>query len=67
MENGTYFKEIKPTIPDDIVGVPEAARLTGISQRTIWKWIKNGKIRAWGRLRCYRVSISEVLAPVLKT
>jgi hypothetical protein len=60
----TYCKEIQPLIPSDLVTVPAASRITGIRKRTIWKWITQGKVRAWGRRRCYRVSISELLIPV---
>ena len=60
----TYFKKVNPMIPSDLTTVPVASRITGIRERTIWKWITQGKVKAWGRRRCYRVSVSEVLAPV---
>ena len=38
-------------------------RLSG--SHTIWKWIRTGKVKAWGRRRCYRVSrLSELVMPV---
>jgi hypothetical protein len=34
------------------------------TERTIWRDIRSGKLRAWGTRRCYRISVSELLAPV---
>jgi hypothetical protein len=62
--NKRYLKEVRPSIPSDLASVPTASRITGFRERTIWKWIRTGKVKAWGRPRCYRVSISELLAPV---
>jgi hypothetical protein len=55
---------VRPSIPSDVVSIPTASKITGIRERTIWMWIRNGKVKAWGRRRCYRVSISDLLAPV---
>lgn len=38
--------------------------LAGKTERTIWRDIRSGKLRAWGTRRCYRISVSELLAPV---
>ena len=58
------FRPIEPAIPSDLVSVKQAYRLAGITERTIWKKIRNGQLKAWGPRRCYRISISELLAPV---
>lgn len=60
----THLKTVKPTIPSDLVSVKEARQITGITERTIWKKIRERKLNAWGPRRCYRISISELLAPV---
>ena len=58
------LKQIEPAIPSDLVSVPEASALTGISERTIWRMIRDGELHAWGPPRCYRISLSELLRPV---
>jgi len=45
--------------------VPEAAAIARINPRTIWKKIRSGDLTAYGPRKCYRVSISELLAPVV--
>jgi excisionase family DNA binding protein len=45
-------------------GVEEAAEISRMTRPTIWRKIRCGELRAWGARRCYRVSVSEVLAPV---
>jgi excisionase family DNA binding protein len=60
-----YLEQVKTSLPSDLVSVPEASKVTGIRQRTIWKQIREGRLRAWGPRRCYRISISELLAPVI--
>jgi hypothetical protein len=60
-----YLVEIVPTIPSDLVSVKEGAKVAGKTERTIWRDIRSGKLRAWGVRRCYRVSLSELLAPVV--
>jgi excisionase family DNA binding protein len=59
----TYLKPFTPTIPADLVSVPEARKITGIKERTIWRMIRDGELRAWGPRRCFRISISELLRP----
>jgi excisionase family DNA binding protein len=59
-----HLMEVKPTIPSDLVSVGGAHEITGIKERTIWKKIRERKLKAWGPRRCYRISLSELLAPV---
>ena len=61
---GKYFMEVVPTIPSDLVSIAEAAEVSGMTRPTIWRKIRSGELRAWGARRCYRVSVSELLAPV---
>jgi hypothetical protein len=60
-----YLVEVVPTIPSDLVSVKEGATVAGKTERTIWRDIRSGKLRAWGVRRCYRISLSELLAPVV--
>ena len=60
-----YLVEVVPTIPSDLVSVKDGAKVAGKTERTIWRDIRNGKLRAWGVRRCYRISLSELLAPVV--
>ena len=59
-----YLAEVVPTIPSDLVNVKEGARIARKTERTIWRDIRTGKLRAWGTRRCYLVSVSDLLAPV---
>ena len=52
------------TVPSDLVSVPEAAAIAQMNPRTIWKKIRNGALPAYGSRKCYRVSLSQLLAPV---
>lgn len=49
--------------------VPEAAKVLGVSPKSVWNWIENGRLKAeqeyvkgdgWGR-KCYRLSHAEVM------
>jgi hypothetical protein len=62
--NTNYLVEVVPSIPSDLVSVKEGARIANKTERTIWRDIRAGKLRAWGTRRCYRISVSELLAPV---
>ena len=62
--NPKFLLEVVPTVPSDLVSVKEGARLAGKTEPTIWRDIRAGKLRAWGTRRCYRISVSELLAPV---
>jgi excisionase family DNA binding protein len=59
-----YLVEVVPTIPSDLVSVAEAAEISGMTCPTVWRKIRAGQLRAWGVRRCYRISLSELLAPV---
>jgi hypothetical protein len=59
-----FLMEVVPTIPSDLVSVKEGARIARKRENTIWRDIRTGKLRAWGTRRCYRISVSELLAPV---
>lgn len=52
-------------VPHDLVSVAEAAKMIGITERTIWRKIREGQIRAWGMRRYYRVSLGDLLSPVM--
>jgi hypothetical protein len=60
-----FFVEVVPTVPSDLVSVKEGAKLARKSERAIWRSIRLGKLRAWGTRRCYLISVSELLAPVM--
>ena len=62
--NPKFLVEVIPTVPSDLVSVKEGARIARKTERTIWRDIRSGKLRAWGTRRCYRISVSELLAPV---
>ena len=62
--NPKFLVEVVPTVPSDLISVKEGARIAGKTERTIWSDIRKGKLRAWGTRRCYRISVSELLAPV---
>jgi hypothetical protein len=62
--NPKFLVEVIPTVPSDLVSVKEGARIANKTERTIWRDIRCGKLRAWGTRRCYRISVSELLAPV---
>ena len=47
--------------PSDLCPVTEAAVRTRISPFTIWKWIREGRIKAYGRHKCLRVSVADLL------
>ena len=62
--NPKFLVEVVPTIPSDLVSVKEGAGIARKTERTIWRDIRSGKLRAWGTRRCYRISVSDLLAPV---
>lgn len=59
-----HLKEVAPTIPSDLVSVAEAAEISEMTCPTVWRKIRGGQLRAWGVRRCFRISLSELLAPV---
>ena len=36
--------------PEDIVSTQEACRLLDITRPTLYSWIEQGKVKAWGKL-----------------
>jgi len=60
--NPKLFVEVIPTVPSDLISVKEGARIARKTERTIWRDIRSGKLRAWGTRRCYRISVSELLS-----
>jgi hypothetical protein len=60
----SILQNVQPAIPSDLVSVKDGGKVAGITEQTIWKKIRRGELNAWGLRRCYRVSISELLAPV---
>jgi excisionase family DNA binding protein len=48
-------------LPPELCSVRTAACALGLSSRTIWRWIRQGKLRAWGRRGAIRVLLAEVL------
>ena len=47
--------------PTDLVPVSEAAVRARLNPFTIWKLIRNGTVRAYGRRGSLRVSLAELL------
>jgi hypothetical protein len=62
--NPKFLVEVIPTVPSDLVSVKEGAKIANKTERTIWRDIRSGRLRAWGTRRCYRISVSELLVPV---
>ncbi len=49
-------------IPSDLIQLPEAATLLGISRQSMLRWCIQGKIRAWRVGHRWRVSRADVVA-----
>jgi hypothetical protein len=47
--------------PSDLCSIPEAAARTRLNPFTIWRWIREGHIQAYGRPGCLRVSVADLL------
>jgi hypothetical protein len=47
--------------PTDLCSVSEAAVRTSLNKFTIWKWIRAGSVKAYGRSGCLRVSVADLL------
>ncbi|MGB7759935.1 MAG: helix-turn-helix domain-containing protein [Bryobacteraceae bacterium] len=62
--NPKFLVEVISTVPSDLISVKEGARIARKTERTIWRDIRSGRLRAWGTRRRYRISVSELLAPV---
>jgi len=44
--NPKFLVEVVPTIPSDLVSVKEGAGIARKTERTIWRDIRSGKLRA---------------------
>jgi hypothetical protein len=44
--NPNFLVNVVPTIPSDLVSVKEGAKVAGKIERTIWRDIRSGKLRA---------------------
>jgi len=51
-------------VPTDLISLSEAERLSGFSRKTLYRWIKDGEITAYGRQGTLRLSLSDVFRPV---
>jgi hypothetical protein len=51
----------KTVRPADLVPVQEAAARAGLNPFTVWKLIRQGKVRACGRPGALRVSVGDLL------
>ena len=52
------LKQVEPSIQSAyLLSVPEASRTTGITERTIWRMIRQRELNAWGPPRCYRIPL----------
>ncbi|HUQ91250.1 MAG TPA: helix-turn-helix domain-containing protein [Bryobacteraceae bacterium] len=61
---GGDFSKLPSFDPTRIMSVRGAAYASGIHQDTIRKWIREGKLRAYGKKGHYRVCLGDVL-PVI--
>ena len=62
------FKQADATLrnairPTDLCSVRDAAARARMNEFTVWKLIRQGKLRAYGRPGSLRVSLDELLAP----
>ena len=49
--------------PSNLCSVREAALRARMNEFTVWKLIRQGKLRAYGRPGALRVSVDDLLAP----
>jgi excisionase family DNA binding protein len=56
------LSDLRP-VSSDVVSVAEAAARAKLTPRTIYRWIRERKIRAFGHGHGTRVLMGEVLAP----
>ena len=55
---------------EDILTVQEVAQYLKVSQMTVWRWCKKGKIKAFKAGRSWRIprsAIEQLLHPALET
>ena len=55
--------DLDDRIPRGLMRVPEAAMLVGLNPFVIWRRIRAGKIKAFGRPR--RIFVEDLLEPVV--
>ena len=48
-------------LSDGLERVSQAAKRMGASRNVLYKWIREGRIRAYGSHRCLRVSMADLL------
>lgn len=62
---GIYGNTTLPTVP---ITVPEAAQLLGVTDKTVRRWIGEGRVHAWRRgprkLYLDRTELEAMYAPV---
>jgi excisionase family DNA binding protein len=56
--------EAQPQLPGDLVSIPEASVRLNIRKETLYRWLKDGRVRYWTGPtgRCVRVSMADLLA-----
>ena len=55
----TMYEEINQN-PEPIWSAERLATFMGINRKTVYRWIKAGKIKALGISGCHRIPMSEV-------
>ena len=50
-----------PTTPD-YLSVPQFAERMGVTPRTVWRWVKGGKVTHWRRGATTRIAATELTA-----
>jgi hypothetical protein len=50
-------------IPLDLVSIPQAAFMAGLHPNSLYRMIRRGNLRAFGRRGFLRISLRELLAP----
>jgi len=53
--------EIKPENDNDFLRVKDAAAMSKVSQRTIWRMIADGQLKAYRFRRCTRLLRSQLV------
>lgn len=62
----TYPMPAAATIPgaEGFLTVPRAARLACVSPWSVWRMIRQGRLRAFGRVGMYRILLTDLLPEV---
>lgn len=50
--------------PEDLISPKRAAKLLGISQKTVYRWAATGKLRSYEVKQLVRLSLADVLAEI---